>query len=72
VVKRLLRPAAKVPTNVWETFMLSASAGDVKGCWLAISGRAAVLAAPVVGASLLCHAIAGEERRRGGEGLVCG
>jgi hypothetical protein len=31
VVKRLLRPARTPPGTAWETFMLSLSAGDVKG-----------------------------------------
>ena len=59
VVKRLLRPAAKITTNPWETFMLSASSGDVKGCWLVVSGKAALLSAPVVLGSLATHPATG-------------
>jgi hypothetical protein len=59
VVKRLLRPAAKVPTSAWETFMLSLSAGDVKGCWWAVSSRVSLVTAPVVGVSLVTHLVTG-------------
>jgi hypothetical protein len=33
VVQRLLKPASKIPTNQWESFMANLSAGDAKGCW---------------------------------------
>jgi len=59
VVERLLRPAAKVPTNPWETFMLSFSDGDVKGCWMVVSGKAALLSAPVVALALITHLATG-------------
>ena len=58
-MKRLLRPAAKVPTSAWETFMLSLSAGDLKGCWWAVSSKAALVTAPVVGVSLVVHLVTG-------------
>lgn len=60
VIKRLLRPAAKVPTNPWETFMLSLSDGDAKGMWFVVSGKAALLSAPVVLAALATHLATGE------------
>jgi hypothetical protein len=59
VVERLLRPAAKVPTNPWETFMLSLSDGDAKGMWMVISGKAALFSAPVVLAALATHLATG-------------
>lgn len=60
VVERLLRPAAKVPTNPWETFMLSLSDGDVSGMWMVVSGKAALFSAPVVLAALATHLATGE------------
>ncbi|GIL80557.1 hypothetical protein Vretimale_16018 [Volvox reticuliferus] len=37
VVAQLLQPAAKVPTNFWETFLLAANAGDGTGVWFVLS-----------------------------------
>lgn len=59
VVERLLRPAAKVPTNSWETFMSCLSDGDAKGCWMVVSGKAALFSAPVVLAALVSHLATG-------------
>eukprot|EP00877_Chromochloris_zofingiensis_P007153 jgi/Chrzof1/2691/Cz11g25110.t1 len=59
VVARLLKPSARVPTNSWETFMLSASAGDVAGCWMVVSGKAALAAAPVVAVAAVTHVLTG-------------
>lgn len=61
VVARLLKPSARVPTNSWETFMLSASAGDVAGCWMVVSGKAALAAAPVVAVAAVTHVLTGEQ-----------
>jgi hypothetical protein len=60
VVARLLKPAAKVPSNSWETFMLSLSEGDLKGCWFVVSGSAVLLSAPVLVAAALTHLFTGE------------
>lgn len=59
VVERLLRPAAKVPTNSWETFMSCLSDGDAKGCWMVVSGKAVLFSAPVVLAALVSHLATG-------------
>jgi hypothetical protein len=59
VVERLLRPAAKIPTNSWETFMLSLSDGDAKGMWMVVSGKAALFSAPVVVAAIATHLATG-------------
>lgn len=59
VLKRLLKPAAKIPSSRWETLMLSVYEGDVKGVWLAASAPALKYAAPVVGVSLLSKLLTG-------------
>jgi hypothetical protein len=58
-----------VPSNPWEVFMASLSAGDAKGCWFVVSGKAALLSAPVVGASLVAHAATGAAWRGWREGV---
>ncbi|KAK9863070.1 hypothetical protein WJX84_001812 [Apatococcus fuscideae] len=40
VLKTLLKPTAKVPTNQWETFFMALSVGDALGVWFAISSPA--------------------------------
>ncbi|KAF8060508.1 hypothetical protein HT031_004684 [Scenedesmus sp. PABB004] len=59
VVARLLKPAARVPTNNWESFMANLAAGDVKGCWYVVNRKAALFAAPVVTAAAAVHAATG-------------
>eukprot|EP00775_Hariotina_reticulata_P008051 gene8051-8246_t len=59
VVARLMQPAAKVPSTSWETFMLSLSDGDLQGCWLVVSGKAALLSTPVLVAAALTHIVTG-------------
>ncbi|GLC39295.1 hypothetical protein PLESTB_001574600 [Pleodorina starrii] len=53
VVAQLLRPAAQVPTNPWETFLLSASAGDVTGMWFVLSPLVLRASAAATAASLV-------------------
>ncbi len=50
---------AQVPTTAAETFFLSASDGDLKGMWFAVSPFAFQLSLPVVLVSLTCKAITG-------------
>lgn len=59
VVKRLLRPAAKVPSNNWESFMANLSDGDAKGCWYVVSRKVALYTAPVVALALVVHQTTG-------------
>jgi hypothetical protein len=61
VVRSLIRPSARMPTNAWEAFMSAADAGDAKGAWLAASRPLLkFFALPVVGVSLLTKAATGE------------
>jgi len=39
--------------------MLSLSDGDVKGCWMVVSGKAALFSAPVVLLALISHLATG-------------
>ena len=60
VLKRLLRPASRMPTNRWEQLMLSVHEGDAKGVWLGLSWPMLLSSAPVVGISLMCKLLTGE------------
>ena len=60
VLKRLLRPASRMPTNRWEQLMLSVHEGDAKGVWLGLSWPMLLTSAPVVGISLVCKLLTGE------------
>lgn len=55
VVKRLLQPAAKIPTNNWECFMANLSSGDAKGCWYVVNKKVALYTAPVVALAVAVH-----------------
>ena len=44
--------------------MSCASDGDVKGCWMVVSGKAVLLSAPVAAAALITHLATGEQHRR--------
>ncbi|KAK9845753.1 hypothetical protein WJX81_001436 [Elliptochloris bilobata] len=59
VVRSLLRPSSRVPTNRWETLFNALDAGDGAGVWLAASPVVAYGAAPIVAASLLCKLATG-------------
>ncbi|KAG2443128.1 hypothetical protein HYH02_009539 [Chlamydomonas schloesseri] len=66
VVAQLFTPAAKVPSNAWETFLLSASAGDVQGMWLVLNPLFLKAAAALLAASFAVSLV------NGGEGLLPG
>lgn len=61
VVRSLIRPSARMPTNTWEAFMAALDSGDAKGVWLAASRPLLkYYALPVVGVSLLVKAATGD------------
>jgi len=60
VVAQLFRPAAKVPSNAWETFLLAASDGDGKGMWYSVSPLVVKLSLPVIAVSLVHKLVTGE------------
>ncbi|PNW82748.1 hypothetical protein CHLRE_06g292400v5 [Chlamydomonas reinhardtii] len=66
VVAQLFTPAAKVPSNAWETFLLSASAGDVQGMWFVLNPLFLKASAALLVASFALSLV------NGGEGLLPG
>ena len=67
VVRSLIRPSSRMPTNTWEAFMAAMDSGDAKGAWLAAARPLLkYYALPVVGASLLVKAVTGDGLPVGG------
>lgn len=61
VVKSLLKPSARIPSNNWETLFQALHSGDAKGVWFAAAGPLLVyFALPVVGLSVVVKAATGE------------
>lgn len=60
VVKQLFQPAAKVPSNAWEAFFMSASSGDAAGVWLVLTPSIIKLSLPIIAVSLVTKLATGE------------
>ncbi|KAK9829020.1 hypothetical protein WJX72_003447 [[Myrmecia] bisecta] len=60
VLRLLLKPTSRMPTNQWEVFFSAVDDGDVMGVWFALSGLVLKWSLPVVGVSLICKAFTGE------------
>ena len=65
VVRSLIKPSSRTPTNQWEAFFGALDAGNAQGMWFAASPLLLKLSGALVGVSLLTKALGGE----GGEGL---
>ncbi|KAL6754352.1 SOUL heme-binding protein [Haematococcus lacustris] len=72
VVAQLFKPSARVPSNAWETFFMSASAGDGWGMWLSASPLVLRLTLPVVAVSLAVKVATGEGLPGGALGALEG
>jgi len=71
VLKSLLVPANRLPTNRWEVFMMSLSSGDMQGVWLALSGFLVAPSAALLASNALLKASAGVEILPGPGGIIC-
>ena len=60
VVKSLLKPSAKIPTNNWDVLFNSIYDGDVKGIWLSSSGNVVKVCAAVLGLSIVLKIVTGD------------
>lgn len=60
VLRSLLKPSSKVPTNNWEVLLNALNEGDPKGVWLASSGNVAKLSAGLLFVSVIATVVNGE------------
>lgn len=71
VLKSLLMPANRLPTNRWEVFMMSVSSGDLQGVWLSISGYLVVPSIALLLGNAILRTSVGYELLPGPGGVIC-
>lgn len=59
VVRNLLKPSARMPSNQWEVLFAALYAGDARSVWFAVSGTVLKAALVAGGGDLLAHLVLG-------------